>query len=341
MTAVWAIAGGALPIGASTSSPEQVLERVEKFGRRAKTVEFTAAIQSNGVAVGTLEQTAVFPNRGRSVLTRGADILDTNFVKDQAFARESSQGTPVEGLPYYPQYGRSSHYVAFERPQDITKVVALLKDPEIVSEGAGSTVVRGTFKQPGDIIRAGPNPYTSAHLDLTVAANGEPTSFTLVASGPDGEVTATANDIAWNSPVTVPKPKKTDLVNKDAVSQFGDAPLYQPKALPRGWKLDLARVLPAEQTAEGCAQVETVYVDPKSRQQNVIDIFQFPTTCAQALQGGEPFTLGSSQGTIREVSGQSLLAQFDVNGTTVQVGTSLTREEFNKVLGELEPLAFG
>jgi len=341
-TAAVAVAGIALPAPAATSSPEQALQRAEKFVKRAKSVEFTAVIQAGGVAVGTLEQAAVLPNRGRSVLTRGADIVDTIFVKDLAFFRESPQGAPVEGLPYFPRYGHAKDFLAFERPQDIAKIVSLLRDPEIVSEGADGTVVRATFKEPANIIRATPNPYTAAHLDVVVAPDGEPTSFTLVASGPDGEVTATANDVTWNGRVAVPTPKKADLLNEGSVAQFGDSPLYQPRALPRRWKLDLAQVVAAAQTFEGCAQVETAYVRPQGRQQEFIDIFQFPTTCARPQEGGEPLTLGSHTGTILPGFGSSplLRAQFDVDGTTVQVATSLTRDEFEKVFGELEPLDF-
>lgn len=340
-TGVLAVAGVAVPAAAATSSPEQVLQRAKAFAERAKSVEFTATLEFGGAIVGTLEQAAVLPKRGRSVLTRGADIVDRSFVKDQAFVRESPQGAPVEGFPYVPQYGHPKEYLAFERPQDIAKIVSFLKDPEIVSEGADGTVVRGTFKEP-DKLSVGPANPTAAHLDLVVAPDGEPKSFTLVASGPDGELIATADDVTWNGRVTVPTPKNADLVDEDAVSQFVDAPLYRPKTLPRRWKLELAQVFVAAQTVEGCAQVETAYVDPESRRQDFLDIFEFPTPCASPdpLELGEPLTLGSYQGTIRDVFGEPLRAQFDVDGTTVQVHTSLSREEFEKVLGELVPLDF-
>ena len=338
-------AGAATPATAGGDSPQQVLKRVEKFVKKAKTVELKATLAAAGAPVGKLEQSAIFPDRGRTMFTLG-DTTETLYIKDLAFQRGGPADGSVEDLPFDPVYGHPDEYPIFVRPQDLTKLIGQVEAPEIVSQGADGTVLRASFKDPSKVYRVGQNPYTEAHLDVTVADNGEPTAVTLTGSGPDGEVSASTDELTWNKHVApIRVPSLSDLIDKDAVTSFSDSELYQPKAIPRGWKLALARVLPAGQTAEGCPQVVTAYADPKGHQQIASVIFQFPTSCAQPQQGApdsppEPLTLGSYQGTIVDDDNPGVGAQFDANGTTVQVGTSLTRAEFEKMFGSLVPLDF-
>jgi hypothetical protein len=170
----------------------------------------------------------------------------------------------------------------------------------------------------------------------------EPTAATVAASGPSGEVAATAGKLTWNKRVSLPRPPLTeDPVDKAAVSGFSDAPLRQPKALPRRWKLAQADVLRAEETAEGCPEVHIAYGVGQRVGRDFADTFQFPTTCARGLAGGQPLTIGPYQGTIATDESFQVprtVAEFDADGTTIQVTTTLTPDEFAKVWGSLTAL---
>jgi hypothetical protein len=329
--------GAALPASAFAETAEAALARAEKFLKKAKAVEFTAAVTASGAPVGSLEQAAVFPDRGRSLLTTGTDEQESIFIKDVPYHREATDGG-VEDLPILPAYGHPDEYLAFERPQDIAEIVDLLENPAVVSADSKRTVVSAAFKDPANVLRATPNPYTSAQLEVTIAPNGEPTAFTLSATGSDGDVTATSTDVAWNGHPSIPKSvKRQSRLASDDVAGYTDASVYQPKAVPKGWKLDLAEVVPPELTAEVCEQAHTVYALPSAPIEEFIETFQFPTACANpnALQNPQPLTVGPYQGQI--FVGDLIGAQFDANGTTVQVTTSLDRDDFEAILGDLVP----
>jgi hypothetical protein len=340
--ALLAVAGTVISTSAATESPQQVLKRAEKFLQKAKSFEFKAAIGLAGAPpAGTLEEAAIFPDRGHALLTLPDRTAEGIFDKEVGFGRGAPTGQDISAAPYTPLYGHGE-YAIFGRPQDLKKILGQIEDPQIVSTGAEGTVLRANFKEPGKVYNIGTHPYTAAHIDVTIAANGEPTAVALAASGPDGDVQATVDDINWNGRVSIPHgPKKPDFFDADAISQFeSTTPLHQPKAIPRGWKLDIARVLPAEFTAEGCPQADIAYADPRSNQADYAEVFEFPTACARPFQGGLPLTLGPYQGQFAPgdpgaATPTPTQAQFDANGTTIQVVTSLSGADFEKVFGTL------
>jgi hypothetical protein len=334
------LAGATIPAAAqSSSSPEQVLQKAEKFLKKAKTVQYTAALQTGGADVGTYEQTAQFPAKGQALLVMASNVVDSVYIGDRSYFRAGPSEAAIADLAYDPQYGRSPEFSIFERPQDLVKLVGELENPQIVSDGPDGTVVRADFSDPAKVIRATDNPYTSAHVDITVAKSGEPTKVVLTASGPDGEVTATSGDITWNGKVTVPTPATKDSFDKQGLAAYKDAKLYQPTAIPKAWKFHLANILPAAVATEGCDQAHIAYADPKNPEQEFLELYEFPTSCAQEPTGGEPFALGSHQGVIGEGNGLTFV-QVDLDGTTIQVNTNLSRDQLQKILATPAAFAF-
>jgi hypothetical protein len=326
---------------AGSGNPQQLLGEVQQFLRKAKTLHFVADLQVPGEAkAGTVEESAVFPDRGRSVITHGASSTEQVFRKDQVFFR-ATQGSPaLSDLAYHQAYGVPTQYDAFVRPQDLRTLTGLLQDPRIVSTGPEGTVLRAFFKEPAQVLNLGSNPYTAAHVDVTVAPGGEPTALSLAATGPDGDVSMKTTELTWNGRVRIAAPSKAELLDKHAVTAFSDSPVYQPRALPRGWKLALAQVLEPTETTEGCREAETIYANPKTHQQDYLDLYMFPTSCEESLAGGQPFTIGPYRGSILEQPSGELFAQFDVNDTTVQVITTLRNDELASLMNRVDPLDF-
>jgi len=352
-----ATGGLAAPAGAGAPSAEKVLDEIASFVDDAKAVRFTAEFEVGGVGVGTLLEEAAFPNRGRTLLTFGGSDTETIFVKSKAFVRVGEAGGDLSSIPFT-QLPNDSEFTTFSRPQDILRIDELLEDLSVDAEGAlpevcattQCQVLHGAFKEPEKLIRGTPTPYTEARLDVVVAEDGELLSIVLTATS-DITVTATA-DIAWDEPVTITQPKPSQIrkaIDKAAVKGFGDAKLYQPAAIPSNWKLVGAHVATAAETFEACEEVNTIYGSPPSLGGTGflagLDVFQFPTSCPGTDPAfpdgqGQPFTVGSYQGTILEQGNGLILAQIDVDGTTFQVETRLSRADLEALLADLVPLNF-
>jgi len=326
--------GGLAPPASAQADAQAVLDKVESFLKKAKSVEFTANFKVGEADVGTLLEQGSFPNKGRTVLTLGGDVTETIFIKSNVYRRGTGAEVPIEDVKFEPVFGVGSDFLTFERPQDIQDLVSLVTTPEIVSEDANGTTLKVAFKDPGKVIRATPNPYTEGSLEVVVATSGEPTSIALAVSGPDGAVTATA-DITWNKKVKISAPKLGDILDTDAVAAFDDAPVLQPAAIPKGWKLRLAQVLPAAQTLEGCDEVHLIYASADGK--DGITFWEFPPSCVkEPLAGGQPLTIGENQGLILEQEG-NVSADLTVGTTYLQIGTTLTRAELEEVVGKLIP----
>ncbi len=347
---------------AGGESARDVLTKAQDFVDDAKSVKYTGEIEeevtdavagSGLVDRATLEESAAFPNRGQSLIEYPNFVTETLYVKKDVYIRDADSLTQLEGTkfgkldPERPgsSGGATGEFFLFERPQDLGDALQSAQRPEILREGDGQTLLEVTFPA-AELLSPGFEPLDEATGELLVTSEGEPKRLTLTASGPDSRLEVVYKFSRWNGRVTIEAPKKADLdptpfIDEEAVAEYQDVPLYQPAAIPEGWVLDFADVLPAEETPEGCDQVEIDYVDPEDEVAGFMYIYLFPTACAFGAPGGsEEFVAGPYRGFVEEdpeFPGE-LFVEIDVDGTTVQVDTDLSVEALMQVLSNLVPL---
>ena len=157
-----------------------------------------------------------------------------------------------------------------------------------------------------------------------------------------GTTTVTLRFEDWGKAVAVAAPPADQLdptpgIEQAQVAAFKDTELYMPKAIPAGWKLVRAVVLPAEETKEDCAQVELQYADPASPGRNYLSLYQFPIGCLLPFDG-EPFAAGAYRGYGRSSKEEGTLVQITVGATTLQAKTTLSLQELAALLKNLTRL---
>ncbi len=349
-------------MSAGGNSARELLTKVQDFVDDAKTVEYEGDIETEfsdpaaggGAFVqrGTLEESAIFPNRGRSVLEFPDFLTETIYVKKDVYIRDGESRTKLEETkfgkldPDAPGsiLGTTGEFALFERPQDLGDALQAAQRPEILREGDGQLLVSVTFP-PGELLSSGIEPFEEATGELVVTSEGRPKRLTLNASGPDSRLEVAIRFTRWNGRVRIEAPKRADLdatpfIDEEAVAAYEDAALYQPGEIPDGWEAAVADVITAEQSVEGCAQVEVLYVDPEDELAGYMDMYMFPTACGSgAPPGSEEFIAGPYRGfTYRDPQFGGAFYEIDVNGTRVQVDTDLPAEVVASILADLVPL---
>ena len=166
----------------------------------------------------------------------------------------------------------------------------------------------------------------------------------LAATGDAGSLRADYVFTGWGQPVTVAAPADKDLdptpgIEEEEIADFKAAKLLQPRGIPAGWVLEFAGVLPADQTAEGCRQVELDYTDPEDPDEGYLTLYEMPKTCTDMdlPRGAEAFEAGRWRGWVDD-SPDGLLAQILVGDTILQAETDLSADSVARILAELVPL---
>lgn len=193
-----------------------------------------------------------------------------------------------------------------------------------------------------------------AWMEIVVADNGElRLAGTHVRNGKLSADTVLRFD-NWGQLVELAAPAAdmidvTPDLNEEAVAAWHDAPLYMPRNLPRGWTLDYAEVLSAEETEEGCEQVEIDFVSPEYYEEEdeeapYLYLYELPTACAQPFEGVgvQAFQAGPYAGTgYTDRDGYSL-AQIRIDDkTTLQADSNIPVGQLQALLADLVPLDFG
>jgi hypothetical protein len=113
-----------------------------------------------------------------------------------------------------------------------------------------------------------------------------------------------------------------------------------PRALPAGWVLESALVVPKEQSEEGCEQVELDYTDANDPENGYLSLFILPRSCIPSLtppRGAQPFKAGKYSGYIEEDQGGAL-AHLAVGDAVIQADTDLAADQLARVLAAFVPL---
>jgi hypothetical protein len=231
-------------------------------------------------------------------------------------------------------------------PTDLRRVLRGASDPVILrTSGPGLFVVRADLDPDrafGDQIG---EDVDSATIELTTSRQGRITRMLIRYESSGDTGTADYRLSAWDRPVRVEAPPERDvdptpLVDEAELAAFTAAPLLQPAGIPAGWVFEGAFVVPADETVEGCDQVEVDYLDPDDPDSGYLYLFELPTSCADLEPPGDaaPFVVGRATGWIQADEEEGFtFAQVVVGRTVVQADTDLSPADLAAVLAELVP----
>lgn len=192
---------------------------------------------------------------------------------------------------------------------------------------------------------------TAATLsDLRVTAvirsNGELVSITQALRGDDLDGVISLHFSDWGSRIRVAAPAADQIdptphLNEAAVAGYRDTGLYMPQTIPTGWELTYADVIPADETAEGCAQVELDYEPSDPDDDTYLYLYFVPLSCAEVPDAVQRFTAGRYPGFIVTEDGSSLAAVLVDNRTVMQADTNLSPDALRDIIDTLVPLDLG
>lgn len=221
-----------------------------------------------------------------------------------------------------------------------------IRSPRIVGRLEDTTKIRGALKRGG--LEAG----TSATVDVVVADNGELRLLGVRAAGKGGKSSLVMRFSDWGATVALRAPATNQIdatpqLDEEEVLAWKGAPLYMPRHVPKGWVLDSADVVPEEETAEGCEQVEIDLVSLEYFEGDdnapYMVLYQLPTSCAGPIEGigVKPFQAGSFVGGAYTDRNGLSYVQVRLDGrTTMQVESTLSLAQLQVVLADLVPLDF-
>ena len=131
-------------------------------------------------------------------------------------------------------------------------------------------------------------------VEIEVLDGGEIQSIEQTTKGDGMESVSTIRFSDWGAAVRIAEPTADQVdptpgLEEEAIAAWKGVSLYMPKAIPVGWALDYADVLPADDTVEGCEQVEIdispVDVDFSADEFPYLWIYLLPTSCAEDFTG--------------------------------------------------------
>jgi len=343
----------------------------EVFGEEAEEVppEEATTVVNRGV----IEGIAVDPDRTRTVTRSGGFLFETLSVGDELWTRfaESDDeladrkwtASGADGSEEGPS-GRGDGFGGFQGPgapedADAGNVIRLIDRavaPTIVARADGETVVRADLV-PRAEAPTGFKEVNRGSAEFTLADGGRPVrtvvnqileidgseEFDIPGFTVDYRLDQTYS--GWGEPVSLEAPAEADVdrtpsVEEEAIAEFTDAPLLQPKGIPEGWVLGYADVIPDEFGDTGCDEVEIEYTDPDDEDYGYLYLYESSIDCAdrEAPPGSQPFTAGPNRGWVESDDDGYLYAQIVVGRTVIGADTDLSVASLRRVLSQLEPL---
>lgn len=235
-------------------------------------------------------------------------------------------------------------------PAELRAIVGAVRDPKLDDPDAdGNQVVKAevdvdeAFADQGELIE-------SAELELRATKRGEPVRLILTLGQPDGELRVDLRFSDWGKRIDLSEPAASEIdptpdLEEEALANFKEAPLLMPAALPDGWRITYADVIPAAETAENCRQAEIDFDDPDDPDGRYLWIYEMAPACGEETvpKGAKPFVAGGRAGWYRleDIEGaEVLVGNLRVGDTLLAFETDLEPADLAVVLGDLRPLDF-
>lgn len=229
-------------------------------------------------------------------------------------------------------------------PVGLLRTLGAARNPQLVSRSSHQTVIKAEIDPAKAYGSAVASEVDKATVELTVGKDDRIDRAVLSATGTSGSVSADYEFKDWGQAVRIAAPPKNDLdptpgIEEEDVAAFKDAKLFMPRGIPAGWVLDGASVLPKEQTAENCEQVELDYIDPDDPDAGFLYLYELPKKCADLTppRGASAFKAGRYSGYADEDQ-DGAMVQIVVGDTVVQAETDLPLDGLARILADLVPL---
>ena len=302
----------------------------------------------------TVEGVVAFPDRARVTARTDGATSELLTVGDRAFGRFAEADEDVAAKKWVSldaeenELGPPGGGVSgLNDPASLPDLIGDASAPEILRREGGAAVLRARVElEDEENGEFGP---LSGTLELTARDDGRVDRMVLdLEGGSDGASLDAHVDFrfsGWGQAVEIAVPgdgeiDATPFIEEERIAAYRDAELFQPAGLPARWVLDLADVLPAEETAEECEQVELDYVDPDDDESGYLYLYELPVTCADLSVplGASAFRAGANRGWLAVDPEVGVTAQLTVGRTVIQAETDLPPAELTRVLAELRPL---
>jgi hypothetical protein len=361
------VLGLVITSGGDEASPAELVSSTRAFVDARKDTAFTGHVSIEQREEGgggsfvqrlTLKGVAHVPDHSRFVVTTEGSASEVITIGNVAYVREATDESALEAEKWAELDPQSEDERAgIVRQQGLAAGADQVGDPITLLRIIGSVRNAALVRRTGDVsvVAAAIDPTQAfgsalggqidqARLELSIGPAGRLVRAAMTAKGSGESVSADYRFSRWGTAVTVAAPPKAELdptpfIDEEDLAAFKDAPVLQPRGIPAGWVLDGAFVLSADETAEGCRQVELDYTDPDNPDAGYLTIYQLPVACADLArpEGSAPFAAGRWSGYIDESDGGST-AQIVVGATVVQAETDLPSDALARVLSDLIPL---
>jgi hypothetical protein len=300
-----------------------------------------------------VEASSEFPHRGLVRLRDEWSVTELLVVGDRHYTRSAED--EVDDLPWsdLDELGGADEFLppTFSSPHALRALLLTAHDPALVPghDGSRDTVVLAVDLAPDDDSEFAPaRSYDPPTAELVVDPDdGRVTAFTIRAGSPITQVGRAASEleaevVEWDAAVDLEEPGPDELdplpfFDDEGVRAYDDAVLYQPAELPEGFEQSWAGVASADETVEGCEQVEVTY--DAFDVGDWIDLWQFPESCAGVRPpDADDIVIGEWEGWVADDGGGVIQVEFVVDGTNVQIMTTLSPDELALAFEHLDPL---
>ena len=229
-------------------------------------------------------------------------------------------------------------------PASLPELLRGAQRPRIVSEEPN-----GRYVLSADVAEAALERFDAegeAALRLTMHQDGRVDEVEIEVDAEDAEVVGEYTFSRWGTAVKVDRPNPSEIdptpgIDEEDLAEWDDAPLYSLRSIPRGWVLEGAYIVAAEESAQDCEQVALDYVDPNDPEAGYLYLYEVPIDCegldTEAPRGSDPFSAGRYTGWIDE-SEDGTFALVTIGDTAVQAETDLDAASLAALLATLGPL---
>ena len=359
-------------------SAETLLGRAQRYTSDTRSVRFTGQTEvetsfaegrpgkvpdeqaSSFTSRSTVDGVVAFPDRSRVSARSDGSTAEFLTVGDRSFVRYAEDDEDVAAKKWVvvdleEEFGPSAEGVSgLNDPAGLPDLVGDASAPEILRREGGASVLRARVEMDGGDggdEDAGPFGPLAGTIELTARNDGRVDRMVLdVEGGSRGSSLHARVDFrfsGWGDAVDVSAPDQaeidvTPMIEEERIAAYRDAPLLQPRGIPAGWVLNLADVIPAEETVEECEQVALDYVDPTDEEAGYLYLFELPVTCADQVlpPGAAAYRAGPNRGWLIVDPEAGVMAQLTVGRTVIQAETDMPPAELTRVLGDLRPLDF-
>jgi hypothetical protein len=331
-------------------SATEMLGRAQAFVRRATSVEYSLVVglgaSGDGPAPHTFdsEESAIFPDRGRSMTTVEGTTIESVVIGDVTYLRESEGATGLSSQPWTRFEPEDSTLgfggLIFLEPQKIPEAIGAARDPKILRRRPRSVVLDVRF-DPKRFL----GPIDSAEGTLAIEQHGRIVGLDLRLRAEGQPFTVTYDFVDWNRELSIAAPAESDvdvspLYDEAAIAGYEDIELFQPVSIPEGWGLTGAEVVPQLAELVTCDAIALDFTPVDLRTEGYLSIYEFPSRCSPGPPPlSEAFVAGPHTGWIGDdFDDATVVALLPVRGTGLVVFSDLPRGQVIDVLANLEPL---